>query len=163
VHELANGALGQTHGFGHLGAAAALNRGPDQRIVLAGRQLRYLGEGVDGEHPPFGNLLGGLGGRGGVIEFGRSWPGRGLTPGEIAQDLMQPAANMANFGSRLKGRQGGQECLLNEIIRPLRTDLLGVGMERQPVALGDEFKRTLVPQPGQRGKPFIRLRSEQQV
>jgi hypothetical protein len=163
VHKLANGPLGQAHGCGHLGAAAALNRGPDQRVVLAGRQPCHLSQGVGGQHPPLGLHLRGLGGRRGIIEFGRRRPGRGLTPGKIAQDLMQPAANMANFGARLKCRQGGQECLLDEILGSLRADPLGVGVESQPVALSDHFKRTLVPQPGKRGKPFIRLRSEQQV
>jgi hypothetical protein len=74
VHELSNRALGESHCRRNLGPAAAVNGGLEQCVVLTRRKLCYLGQGVTGKHPALGDLLRGLSGWPGLVQFGHGRP-----------------------------------------------------------------------------------------
>jgi hypothetical protein len=57
VDELANRSLAEAEQLGDLGAALAVNRGGDHRLVLACGKLGQCGERLGGEHPDLCRLL----------------------------------------------------------------------------------------------------------
>jgi hypothetical protein len=96
MHQLADRALGKAHDLCHLGPAAALDGGLDQRVALSCWKVRHGCQRVIGQHPPLGELVNGLAGSIRLVEIDRQGRDGGFPPHQVAQDLVQPASEMAH-------------------------------------------------------------------
>jgi hypothetical protein len=157
VDQLPDRTLGQAHGIGHLGPTQPLEGHLDDRVVLARWKLSHSSQGIHGQHPPLRHLLGGLGDRMLLLKLGQGRGRRIFAPGLVAEDLMQPAAEVPHLGAGLQSRERGQEGLLDEVLSAMRIDATGIGGQRLAVTLDDQLECALVPQMGESDQSLVRL------
>jgi hypothetical protein len=132
--------------------------------VLTGRKLCEGCEGFDRQQPALGRVMRGLGRAAGA---GRRLKAQGggsrRAGGQIAQDLEQPAAQVAHLRPGLERRERRQERLLHEVLSALVVEATGVAEELTPVPLDDQRERTLVAEARESNEPLICLRAHQEI
>jgi hypothetical protein len=129
----------------------------DDCVVLASGEPGHRSQSVHGQHPALGHLLSGLGDRVRLIKFGQRGRGGVFAPGLVAQNLMQPAAQMPDLGAPLERRESGQKRLLDQILGPVGIYTAGVCRQRPAVTLNDQLECPFVSQLRQSDQPFVGL------
>ena len=81
----------------------------------------------------------------------------------VAHDLVQPASDMADLGSRAKGHERTQEGLLQDVLHmPVRVEAARQSQKLRTVTLDDRGKRAVVACPGETREPLVGLGTEKQ-
>jgi hypothetical protein len=148
VHQLADGSLGHSHRRGDLGAAAAVERGADDRLPLAHGQARQLGECIDCQgallHDVFDRLV--AGGR--AVE--RYIQRRVRPRRRVAHDPIEPAAKVLDIRPGAQRRKRAEKRLLDDVLGlPVRTETTRERGQLRAVALDDHRERSFVPGAGE--------------
>lgn len=85
-------------------------------------------------------------------------PAQGRSRRYVAQDLIQPAAQMPDLGARAERRERVQERLLYEVLRPpIRGEAPCRSVQLAAVALDDRREGTFVPGAREADQPLVGL------
>jgi hypothetical protein len=117
MDELPNRALAQAHQSRHFPATLAVEAGQEECIALAFRQPRQVRQSGVRLQSAFHQVLDTLGVHL-IVGQRRLAGGRGVADRGVADDLVQPAAEVSDLGLITKRRKGPQKGLLDDVLGP---------------------------------------------
>jgi hypothetical protein len=143
MHELTYGSLGEAHPAGDRGAALPLQRGGDHRFPLAMGQRRHCGEDLASGQATLDVVLN-HDGADLAVGLERHLHRAGNPACGVAEDLVQPTAQVPNLRPGAKGDQGVEEGLLHGILGPSVGAQPAGHAQQCPVVAGDDRRKRLL-------------------